>query len=92
MVQEGEVNLKQFERTEKEVFGVNYERFSLGKEIRSFVNRYDIKTVCELPVHGAKAAPSLYSINFALQGVHVILINGDQNSLKYYKELGVERS
>ena len=69
MVQEGEVNLKQFERAEKEVFSANYERFSWGKEIRSFVDKYNIKTVCELPAHGAKAAPSLYSINFALQEV-----------------------
>lgn len=79
-------------RTEIEVFGVNYERFSLGRQLQRFVKEYDIKTVCELPAHGAKAAPSLYSLDFALAGVKVTLVNGVEESLKFYKELGIEEN
>ncbi len=80
------------EKTEIEVFGVNYERFSLGKKIGELVRKYKIKTVCELPAHGAKAAPSLYSIDFALAGARVVLVNGIKDSLMFYKELGIEKN
>ena len=30
-------------KTEIEVFGVNYERFSLGRQLQRFVKEYDIK-------------------------------------------------
>lgn len=79
-------------RTEIEVFGVNYERFSLKKQLQRFVKEYNIKTVCELPAHGAKAAPSLYSLDFAIAGVKVTLVNGIEESLKFYKELGIEKN
>lgn len=79
-------------RIEVEVFGVNYERFSLGKGIKRFIEKYNIKTVCELPAHGAKAAPSLYSLDFALAGVKVTLVNGVEESLKFYKKLGIEKN
>jgi len=77
-------------RTEIEVFGVNYERFSLGRYIKTFARKNNIKTVCELPALGTKAAPSLYSIDFALAGAKVVLVNGVKASLKFYRELGVE--
>lgn len=80
------------ERKEVEVFGVNYERFSLGKQLQKFTNDLGIKTVCELPAHGAKAAPSLYSLDFARAGCNVTLVNGEKKSLKYYEQLGIENN
>ena len=84
--------MRDIKRKEIEVFGVNYERFSLGRQLQRFVKEYNIKTVCELPAHGAKAAPSLYSLDFALAGVKVTLVNGIEESLKFYKELGIEKN
>ncbi|MFP4472724.1 MAG: methyltransferase domain-containing protein [Candidatus Omnitrophota bacterium] len=77
---------------ESEVFGVNYERFSLGKKLKNFVKEYNINTVCELPAHGAKAAPSLYSFDFAHAGLHVTLVNGDQRSAKFYEALNIRKN
>ncbi len=74
---------------EKEVFGVNYERFALGLKLKSLKQNLSINTVCEIPAHGSKAAPSLYSFAFALCGAKVTLINGDRKSLKYYEELNI---
>lgn len=34
---------------ETEVFGVNYERFSVGKKLAKLAKKYDIKTVLEMP-------------------------------------------
>jgi len=79
-------------RKEIESFGLNYERFSLGKKIKKFIKEYNINTVCELPALGAKAAPSLYSIDFALAGVKVTLVNGFKESLKFYEELGIKEN
>lgn len=84
--------MRDIKRKEIEVFGVNYERFSLGRQLQRFVKECDIKAVCELPAHGAKAAPSLYSLDFALAGVNVTLVNGVEESLKFYKELGIEKN
>ena len=92
MVQKGEVDLNRFKETENEVFGVNYERYSLGKKIRGLIKKYNIKTVLEIPAHGAKAAPSLYSLDFAIMNCEVTLINGASESLRYYKTLGVDKN
>ena len=39
---------------EKEVFGVIYERFSVGRKLSSFGVKHDIKTVLEMPAHGLR--------------------------------------
>jgi len=75
---------------EIEPFGVNYERFSLGKFIRTFVKKNNIKKILEIPAHGAKACPSLYSLDFALAGCKITLLNGDKKSKKFYKQIDVE--
>ncbi|MFQ9703506.1 MAG: hypothetical protein ACLR0U_17540 [Enterocloster clostridioformis] len=47
---------------EKEVFGVIYERFSVGRKLSSFGVKHDIKTVLEMQkLTEAKAMPSIYS-------------------------------
>lgn len=77
---------------EKEVFGVTYERFSLGEKLKELKEKLKIKTVLEIPAHGAKAAPSLYSLGFALAGCKVTLVNGDKKSKRFYEELGIENN
>ncbi len=74
---------------ETEVFGVNYERYAVGRKLEKFVDAYGIQTVLEVPAHGAKAAPSLYSLAFALKHCRVTLLNGSRQSLPYYEDLGV---
>ncbi|MDP8260070.1 MAG: methyltransferase domain-containing protein [Candidatus Gygaella obscura] len=79
-------------RKEKEVFGVNYERFALGRKLKLLKEQLKINSVCEIPAHGAKAAPSLYSLDFALAGAKVMLVNGDKNSEQYYKKLNISEN
>lgn len=62
---------------EVEVFGVNYERFSVGKKLKKFAKKYAIKSVLEMPAHGAKAMPSIYSIGFAKEVEKITLVNGN---------------
>lgn len=68
---------------ETEVFGVNYERFSVGKKLAKLAKKYDIKTVLEMPAHGAKAMPSIYSLGFANKVDSITLVNGN---CKYVSE------
>ncbi len=77
---------------EVEPFGVDYERYAIGQRLKQFVKKYDIKKVLEMPAHGAKAAPSLYSLGFALAGCKVTLVNGDKKSKRFYEELGIENN
>jgi len=75
--------------TETEPFGVVYERYALGRCLKDLAKKYRIKTVLEMPAIGAKAAPSLYSIDLALAGCKLTLVNGDRKSLRFYEDLGV---
>ena len=77
------------ERTEIEVFGVNYERFALSSLIKKLCRALTIETVAELPAHGAKAAPSLYSLGFGLCGKLVTLINGVEEYKKEWDRLNI---
>jgi len=77
---------------ETEPFGVVYERYALGHCLNKIVDKYKIKTVLEMPAGGAKAAPSLYSLDLALAGCKVTLVNGNSKSLRFYKDLGVEEN
>ena len=76
-------------RTEIEVFGVNYERYALSSLIEKLCRALEIETVAELPAHGAKAAPSLYSLGFGLQGKQVTLVNGVEEYIKEWARLGI---
>jgi hypothetical protein len=76
-------------RTEIEVFGVNYERFALSSLLARLCRRWGIKTVAELPAHGAKAAPSLYSLGFGLSGSQVTLVNGVEEYKKEWDRLNI---
>lgn len=60
---------------EIESWGVTYERYALGWELAKLKTQYSIETVAEMPAHGAKAMPSIYSIGFGLARARVTLIN-----------------
>ena len=76
-------------KRETESFGVNYERYALAQRIQRIAKKYDIKTVCEIPAVGAKAAPSLYSLGFGQGGCDVTLINGDLSMRHAWEHLGL---
>lgn len=74
---------------EIEAWGVTYERYALQKEIERLRGQLEIETVAELPAHGAKAMPSIYSLGFGLAGKHVTLINGDDAYHRCWDRLGL---
>ena len=77
-------------RREIEAWGVTYERYALGKELINLKNKLSIQTVAEMPAHGAKAMPSIYSIGFGFSGAKVTLINGFKEYNWCWKQIGLE--
>lgn len=77
-------------RKEIEAWGVTYERYALGKELIMLKNQLSMQTVAEMPAHGAKAMPSIYSIGFGLSGAKVTLINGFEEYNRCWKQIGLE--
>jgi Methyltransferase domain len=55
---------------EIEAFGVDYERFALGKLLARLATRYGIREVLEVPALGAKAMPSIYSLGYGRLSGH----------------------
>lgn len=76
-------------KKEVEVFGVTYDRYVLLQLHKQLVADLDIKTVVEMPSHGAKAAGSLYSIGFGLAGCDVTLVNPEMEMLYGWEELNI---
>lgn len=72
---------------EKEAFGVDYERYALGKLLKRAVRKYNIKKVLEIPASGVKAMPSIYSLAFGEIGCEVTLVNADNRIKKLWQEL-----
>jgi hypothetical protein len=77
-------------KKETEVFGVTYDRYVLLQLHRILTQTLDLKTVVEMPSHGAKAAGSLYSIGFSLAGCQVTLVNPEVEMLTEWKGLGID--
>ncbi|MFC1813511.1 methyltransferase domain-containing protein [Thermodesulfobacteriota bacterium] len=77
-------------KKEVEVFGVTYDRYVLLQLHKALVKQLSLKTVVEMPSHGAKAAGSLYSIGFGLAGAHVTLVNPEMEMMYGWKELGIQ--
>ena len=73
---------------EKEVFGVIYERFSVGEKLQSFARKHGIKSVLEMPAWGAKAMPSIYSLGFGKVAKEITLVNGNQKYETEWKKIG----
>jgi hypothetical protein len=78
------------ESKEVEVFGVTYDRYVLLQLHKIMAKELRLKTVAEMPSHGAKAAGSLYSIGFGLSGCDVTLVNPEIEMMYGWKELEIE--
>ena len=74
---------------EIEAWGVDYERYALGKMLERLVKKHDIQTVAEMPAFGAKAMPSIYSLGFGLAGADVTLINGNEEYRNQWEKLDI---
>jgi hypothetical protein len=77
-------------KREVEVFGVTYDRYVLLQLHAVMVKQLGIRTVVEMPSHGAKAAGSLYSIGFGLAGCNVTLVNPELEMMAGWRQLGIE--
>jgi hypothetical protein len=77
-------------KKEVEVFGVTYDRYVLLQLHANLAKHLSLKTVVEMPSHGAKAAGSLYSIGFGLAGCFVTLVNPEREMLHGWEELGIQ--
>lgn len=74
---------------EVEAWGVTYERYALGRKLIRLTKKYGIRTVAEIPAHGAKAMPSIYSIGFGLAGARITLINGFDTYGRCWNQAGL---
>ena len=73
-----------------ECFGVDYERFDLGKLLERLTKKYQIRNVLEIPVSGEKAMPSIYSLGFGIAGCEVTLMNGKESRIRVWEKLGLK--
>ncbi len=78
-----------FHNVEIECFGLDYERYALGRTLKRLTEKYRIQNVLELPAGGVKAMPSIYSLGFGLSGCKVTLVNGVKTSLEVWERLGI---
>jgi hypothetical protein len=78
-------------RNEKEVFGVTYDRYVLFQLHHILTRQLGLKSVVEMPSHGAKAAGSLYSIGFAHAGSRVTLVNPEMDMMSGWKTLELDK-
>jgi hypothetical protein len=72
---------------ETEVFGVNYERFSVGRKLDRLAQKYNLRTILEMPAHGAKAMPSIYSLGFAKEVDLITLVNGNSKYVSEWEKI-----
>jgi len=77
-------------RKEIEVFGVTYDRYVLYQLHGILTRQLGLKTIVEMPSHGAKAAGSLYSIGFAAAGCYVTLVNPELEMMYGWDEIGLQ--
>jgi hypothetical protein len=52
---------------------------------------HDLKTIVDMPSHGAKAAGSLYSVGFGHTDCNITLINPEMEMMAGWKHLGLEK-
>ena len=74
---------------EVEGFGVSYDRHVMAVQQGILTRQLGLNTVLEMPSHGAKAAPSLYSLGYAMAGAEVSVVNFDERMRHYWQELGI---
>lgn len=73
-------------KIEKEVFGVTYERFSLGILLHKLVKKYNIKRVLEIPAWGVKARPSIYSLSLVKSDCEIFLFNAHSEAKEIWQK------
>ena len=83
------MGLRKNEKKETEVFGVTYDRYVLLQLHKILARQLKLKTIIEMPSHGAKAAGSLYSIGFGLAGCDVTLANPEMEMMYGWEALGI---
>ncbi len=74
---------------ETEPFGITYDRLRVDRVLTRLVRQYGIRTALELPADGSKAMPGIYSLSLARAGVHVTLLNPEDQGLAVYERLGL---
>ena len=77
---------------ETECFGVDYERYSLGRCLERLVREYKLKNCVEIPALGAKAMPSIYSLGLAKAGADVTLVNPAASAKESWAKAGLLKS
>jgi hypothetical protein len=77
-------------RKEVEVFGVTYDRYVLFQHHQILTRQLGLKTIVDMPSHGAKAAGSLYSIGFAHAGCHVTLVNPEMEMMYGWEKINLD--
>lgn len=82
----------QRKKNEVEVFGVTYDRYVLFQLHWIFARQLNLKTIVDMPSHGAKAAGSLYSIGFANAGCHVTLVNPEMEMMSGWDYIGFQNN
>lgn len=83
--------IEQTGKKEVEVFGVTYDRYMLLQLHNYLAKELSLKTIVDMPSHGAKAAGSLYSIGFAKAGCHVTLIRPEMDMMYGWQKLCLEK-
>ena len=76
--------------SEREPFGITYDRLRLDHVFRDLLERHPIQTVLEYPAEGAKAMPSIYSLALGAQGCDVTLVNPSEQGIAVWERLGLD--
>ena len=76
-------------KSEREPFGITYDRLRLDLTFKRLLKRHSIRTALELPAGGAKAMPSIYSLALARHGVDVTLFEPEDQGLAVWDRLGL---
>jgi hypothetical protein len=69
--------------------GITYDRFRFDRLAGRLIERYGIRTVCEVPAGGEKAMPSIYSLAFGVKGCKVHLVRSVAASRRAWEALGL---
>jgi hypothetical protein len=75
--------------TEREPYGITYDRLRLDLVFRDLLSQHPIHTVLEYPAEGAKAMPSIYSLALGALGCDVTLVNPSAQGIEVWQELGL---
>jgi hypothetical protein len=75
-----------FQETPHEGLGSSYERVVLNLKLGELCQRYHISTCLEVPVFGFTGLTGINSLGLARQGVHVTLVDDDEERLDMIRD------